>query len=129
MRVGIQEDEPISDEPVLQILGQLRQRLQHLGRHGGERDGVGVAGVDGELDARTGFSSMIDDFNCLPSGPPKTVASRRLMTGCASGVKMSPGFAVARFFCTSFSKARWFWSICWGVASFGTAGSVRSSFW
>ena len=45
------------------------------------------------------------------------------MTGRASGVKMSPGFAVARASRTSFSNARWFLSICSGVASFGSFGS------
>ena len=49
---------------------------------------------------------MIDAFNCLPSGPPKTVASRRLITGRASGVKMSPGFAVARAFSHRVSQTR-----------------------
>src|ERR1039458_3606529 len=70
---------------------------------------------------------MIDAFNCLPSGPPKTLAHRRLMTGRASDVKMSPGFAAARAFSTSFASARWFLSICSGVASFGSFGSDRSS--
>ena len=48
------------------------------------------------------------------------------MTGRASGVKMSPGFAVARASRISFSRARWFLSICCGVASFGSFGSDRS---
>ena len=50
------------------------------------------------------------------------------MTGRAYGVKMSPVFAVARASRTSFSMARWFLSICCGVASFGSFGSDRSIF-
>jgi len=45
-----------------------------------------------------------------------------------SGVKTSPGFASLRAAWISFASARWFVSICCGVASFGRWGSVASSF-
>ncbi len=41
VRVGVQQDQRIPDEPVLEVLGQLQQPLQHLGRNSGQRHGVG----------------------------------------------------------------------------------------
>ena len=66
-----------------------------------------------------GFSSRMDAISSLPSGPAKTAASSRLITGCASGPKMSPCLASLRASRTFCSKARWFLSISSGVASVG----------
>ena len=50
VRVGIQQNQPVSDEAVLEILGELGQRLQYLGRHGGKRDCIGIAGIHSQLE-------------------------------------------------------------------------------
>jgi hypothetical protein len=95
----IKQDQRIADEPVFQVSSKFRQRLQDLGGTVVQRYSIGVAAINNDLcrSGGAGFSSIIDDFNCLPSGPSKTAVISRLITGCASAVKMSPGFALARF--------------------------------
>jgi len=45
----VEEDETLADEAVFQFFRQLWQRREHLRRHGGERDGVGVPAVHAQL--------------------------------------------------------------------------------
>ena len=54
VRVHVHQDQMIADEPEFEFLGQLRQRLQHLRRHGRERHGVGIAAVDRQFDRGPG---------------------------------------------------------------------------
>src|SRR5262249_38228040 len=55
VRVRIEEDQILADEAVLELLGELRKILQDLGRHGRDRDFVGVAGARRQDDLGLGL--------------------------------------------------------------------------
>src|SRR6188508_2687228 len=46
VRMRIEQDQPVANEPVLEILAELGQDLQHGRGNGGQRHRIGVAGVD-----------------------------------------------------------------------------------
>ena len=69
LRVEIEQDEPLADEAVLEVLGQLRQRTQNLRRHVVERNAVGVAAVDPQLHpARVLLRDRLPDGPALRAG-------------------------------------------------------------
>src|ERR687898_39361 len=72
----VAQDEMAVDEPVLETFRQRRQRLQHVRRHGAERQISRIAGVDLELE-RAGPSSQMLPRVFLPFTPTISGASNR----------------------------------------------------
>src|SRR6185436_14636791 len=60
VRVGIEQDHGVAHEAVFELLGELRQLIEHLRRHRRDRDVVGVAGVGRELDRSLVF--VVEDL-------------------------------------------------------------------
>src|SRR5205085_1558308 len=104
---------------------------QGYGRSGRSLHGLDNGAARAAAIAATGPGPSQEKDKCgrRPMPHAHSVLHSRYLgsTSSMQSAMMSPGLAPARACRIRFSRTRWFWSICSGVASFGSLGSVFST--